>query len=63
MTHKPSFMSHVLLSHLSQANNNPQVVADLFKPHQDNAEVIIASRHRETPVYQINATEPVVEPV
>ena len=52
-THKPSFMSHVLLSHLSQDNNNPQVLADLFKPHRDNAEVIIASRHRETPVYCI----------
>lgn len=51
-TYKPSFMSHVLLSHLSQDNNNPQVLADLFKPHQDNAEVIIASRHRETPVYR-----------
>lgn len=54
-TYRPAFMSHVLLSHLSQDNNNPQVLADLFKPHRDNAEVIIASRYRETPVYRINA--------
>ncbi|MFD2933764.1 MBL fold metallo-hydrolase [Spirosoma flavum] len=55
-THKPSFMSHVLLSHLSKDNNCPQLAADLFTPHMDNTEIIVASRFEETPVYRISAT-------
>ncbi len=52
--HKPDFMSHVLLSHLSQDNNNPHLVEKLFKTHAGEIHVAIASRHRESPVYQIN---------
>ena len=29
-THKSPFMSHLLLSHLSEQNNSPQLVHDLF---------------------------------
>ncbi len=54
-TYKPDFMSHVLLSHLSKDNNNPQIVRDLFAPHLKSTELIIASRFQETPVYTINA--------
>ena len=46
-------MSHVLLSHLSQDNNNPQLVEKLFKKHAGNTHVSIASRHRESQVFQI----------
>lgn len=53
--HKPAFMSHVLLSHLSKENNCPELVQDLFMPHKGSTEVIIASRFRETPVYSIGA--------
>jgi phosphoribosyl 1,2-cyclic phosphodiesterase len=53
-THKPDFMSHVLLSHLSQDNNNPLLVERLFKTHAGGIHVAIVSRHRESPVYQIN---------
>lgn len=55
-THKPSFMSHVLLSHLSKENNCPQLVRELFTPHMANTELIVASRFVETPVYTVNAT-------
>lgn len=51
--HKPSFMSHLLLSHLSKENNSPLLVEQLFKTHAGNTEIIIASRFNETPVYTI----------
>lgn len=53
MQHRPEFMSHVLLSHLSQDNNNPQLVEKLFRQHAGNIHVSVASRHRESPVFQI----------
>jgi phosphoribosyl 1,2-cyclic phosphodiesterase len=52
-THKPAFMSHVVLSHLSKDNNCPQLLSDLFRAHTDTTELIIASRFEETPVYTI----------
>jgi phosphoribosyl 1,2-cyclic phosphodiesterase len=55
-THKPAFMSHVLLAHLSKDNNSPYLVKDLFTSHADGTEVIVASRYQETPVYTINYT-------
>lgn len=52
-THKPDFLSHILLSHLSKENNCPQLVQELFAPHVDRTELIVASRHAETPVYTV----------
>lgn len=54
--HKPAYMSHVLLSHLSKDNNCPQLTRELFTQHADTTDVIVASRFEETPVYTINAT-------
>lgn len=51
--HKPEFMSHLLLSHLSQDNNNPRLVLDLFEKHCGSTRVAIASRHHESKVYHI----------
>ena len=51
--YKPSFMSHVLLSHLSKDNNCPNLVKELFSTHADGTEVVVASRFEETPVYTI----------
>ncbi len=51
--HRPDFMSHILLSHLSQDNNNPQLVEKLFKTHAGGIHVAIASRHRESQVFHI----------
>jgi phosphoribosyl 1,2-cyclic phosphodiesterase len=55
-THRPAHMTHLLLSHLSKNNNDPQLVEDLFKACADGVDIIIASRHEETPVYHISAT-------
>lgn len=53
--HKPAFMSHVLLAHLSKENNHPKLAQDLFTSHRDDTEIIVASRNEETPVYRIQA--------
>lgn len=53
MAYKPSFMSHVLLSHLSKDNNDPDLVKALFEANAGDTEVIVASRFEETPVFKI----------
>ncbi len=53
ISHKPAYMSHLLLSHLSKDNNCPSLVQQLFEPHAGHTEVIVASRHEETAVYPI----------
>jgi phosphoribosyl 1,2-cyclic phosphodiesterase len=54
--HRPSFMSHLLLSHLSQDNNSPQLVQQLFDAHAGHTQIIVASRYQESAVYQVQAT-------
>lgn len=69
---RPAHMSHLLLSHLSQDNNSPKLVADLFAEHAGDIHISIASRHEPTEVYHIknraatataNITEHILEPV
>lgn len=51
--HRPDYMSHLLLSHLSQENNCPQLVQDLFTGCAGRTTVTVASRYRESAVYHI----------
>jgi phosphoribosyl 1,2-cyclic phosphodiesterase len=51
--HKPAFMSHVFLSHLSKNNNDPDLVHQLFSKHKGKTQIIVASRYQESEVYQI----------
>jgi phosphoribosyl 1,2-cyclic phosphodiesterase len=51
--HRPSFMSHLLLAHLSKNNNDPALVEDLFNQHAGNTQIVVASRYKETPVFHI----------
>ncbi|SHM82469.1 MBL fold metallo-hydrolase [Mucilaginibacter sp. OK098] len=55
-THKPVFMTHLLLSHLSKNNNDPQLVQELFDSCADGVNIIVASRYAETEVYYIGHT-------
>jgi hypothetical protein len=55
-------MSHLLLSHLSRDNNNPDLVLELFKSKSQGTEIIVASREMESKIYHINA-QPVVQSV
>ena len=56
-THKPSFMSHLVLSHLSKNNNSPTLVHELFNKHAGDVKMIVASRYEETAVYKIDHPE------
>ncbi|RPD46765.1 MBL fold metallo-hydrolase [Paracnuella aquatica] len=53
--HRPQHLTHLLLAHLSNNNNHPQLVADLFAPHAGNAQVVVASRFAATPLFEIRA--------
>lgn len=51
--HRPPFMSHLIISHLSQKNNTPEIVENLFKSNCGKVQIIIASRYQETSVYEV----------
>ena len=53
LKHKPLFMSHLFLSHLSKNNNYPELVQELFSQHAQHIQIIVASRDRETEIYTI----------
>lgn len=61
--HRPPFMSHLLLSHLSRDNNDPQLVQQLFEKHCLQTKIIVASRYEATALYTIEEITEVEEPV
>lgn len=58
LTLRPSFMTHLFLSHLSENNNTPEIVQRLFDGVRNRTEVVIASRYRETGAYAIGGPNP-----
>jgi len=54
LAHRPAFMSHLVLSHLSENNNCPSVVEQLFIPHAKKTKIVVASRYEESGVYKIS---------
>ena len=61
--YRPAFMSYLFLSHLSQNNNCPTIVADLFNQHAGNTKIVVASRYEESAVFRVDAGELVELPV
>jgi phosphoribosyl 1,2-cyclic phosphodiesterase len=55
-SHRPSFMSHLLLSHISKNNNCPDKVARLFDQPGCDVQMVLASRYKETDVYRIDGS-------
>jgi phosphoribosyl 1,2-cyclic phosphodiesterase len=51
--HRPPYMSHLVLSHLSKNNNDPKLVQQLFDRCAEGINVVVASRYEETPVYPV----------
>jgi phosphoribosyl 1,2-cyclic phosphodiesterase len=51
--HRPSFMTHLFLSHLSRDNNSPELARNLFSSVAGRTKVIVASRYHETELYHI----------
>ncbi len=60
--HKPAYMSHLLLSHLSKDNNDPALVQQLFDGYADGVRIVVASRYEETAVYYINGSNQIADP-
>ena len=54
--YKPPHLSHLILSHLSENNNKPELVYELFKPYADLTRIIVASRYEETELFTIKAS-------
>ena len=63
IAHKPAFMTHLLLAHLSKENNHPQLVQDLFNKHAKDTRVIVASRYEPSEVLAIQLTKTDIIPV
>ncbi|MDO6433907.1 MBL fold metallo-hydrolase [Flavitalea sp. BT771] len=57
LAHRPPFMSHLFLSHLSQNNNDPDLAQDLFNGRTEGVKIVLASRFEETSVYAIQGKE------
>ncbi|HYC87027.1 MAG TPA: MBL fold metallo-hydrolase, partial [Chryseosolibacter sp.] len=55
--HRPAFMTHLFLSHLSAENNRPKIAEQMFRKLQTKTKIILAPRNRETPVYHISNVE------
>ncbi len=53
LEHRPSYMTHLFLSHLSKNNNSPRIVRQMFEPLAGSARIVIAPRNKETPLYHI----------
>lgn len=51
--HRSQNLSHLLLSHLSKDNNDPELVEHLFNQHAEQTTIVIATRYMETPVFTI----------
>lgn len=56
MAYRPAFLSHLLLAHLSQDNNRPELVQAMFGQEAHGTEVVVASRHQETGVFYVDGT-------
>jgi phosphoribosyl 1,2-cyclic phosphodiesterase len=55
--HKAPYLSHLLLSHLSKDNNDPELVENLFKNVAGDTFVKVASRYEETEVYYVSSKQ------
>jgi len=54
LNHRPDYMTHLLLSHLSKDNNDPLLVEEMFNNVAGNTLIKIASRDQESEVYFIS---------
>ncbi len=63
LAHRPPFMTHLLLSHLSKDNNDPEVALATFRPHAGNVAVSVASRYNESAVFHITGATATKAPV
>ena len=53
LKHKPDNLQLLILSHLSQNNNHPEIVNKLFTQNAGGVKVVVASRHKESELFNI----------
>jgi phosphoribosyl 1,2-cyclic phosphodiesterase len=51
--HRPAFLNHLFLAHLSKNNNKPELVQELFSTQAGSTNIVVASRYEESAVYEI----------
>jgi phosphoribosyl 1,2-cyclic phosphodiesterase len=59
--HKPAFMSHIFLSHISKENNDLSLVYNLFQSHAEGVKIVLTSRTTEIDVFKISPDRTVAE--
>ena len=52
-SHRAPFLKLLMLSHLSEQNNRPWIVHELFAPHANGTRIVVASRYEESKLYSI----------
>jgi phosphoribosyl 1,2-cyclic phosphodiesterase len=55
-------LQHVLLSHLSAENNDPDLVLQLFASHANGKKITVASRFNESEIFYLNENLPAITP-
>src|SRR6186997_120385 len=55
LKHKPGSLQLLILSHLSQNNNHPEIVNKLFMQHAGGVKIVIASRYKESELFSIES--------
>ena len=55
LAHRAPHLTHLLLSHLSQDNNRPELALEMFQKHAGGTQVVVASRYGASAVYEITA--------
>ena len=53
LKHKPDNLQLLILSHLSQNNNHPELVNKMFTQNAGGVKIVVASRYKETELFNI----------
>lgn len=53
LKHKPEHLQLLILSHLSQNNNHPEIVNKMFTQNASGVKIVVASRYKETELFDI----------
>ena len=56
LSHGPTFMTHLFLSHLSEDNNHPRLAKSVFEKLAGRTEIVVTSRKKETKLYHIRSS-------
>jgi phosphoribosyl 1,2-cyclic phosphodiesterase len=62
LKHKPKNLQLLILSHLSQNNNHPEIVNKMFTENAGHVKIVVASRYKETELFHIERSHIVKSP-